>query len=71
MLTRAAKTFEHADTPDILFADLISVMRTMESKKIVPYGDWESPISAEHVISGSRELSSPRASVSHISSWPR
>ncbi|KAI5467493.1 Alpha/Beta hydrolase protein [Mariannaea sp. PMI_226] len=33
----------------------------MESKKAVPYGSWESPISLDSVVSKSWKLSSPRA----------
>ncbi|KPM36466.1 hypothetical protein AK830_g10096 [Neonectria ditissima] len=34
----------------------------MASKKIAPYGSWESPISVDSVVSKNRRLSSPRAS---------
>ncbi|CAF3447274.1 hypothetical protein FGSG_11824 [Fusarium graminearum PH-1] len=35
----------------------------MVSKKIAPYGDWESPISVESTVSKTRSLSAPRANL--------
>ncbi|KAF4950626.1 hypothetical protein FSARC_13118 [Fusarium sarcochroum] len=34
----------------------------MSSKRIAPYGDWESPISVDSIVSKTRNLSAPRAS---------
>lgn len=35
----------------------------MASKKTAPYGDWESPISVDSIVSKTRSLSAPRANV--------
>jgi hypothetical protein len=37
----------------------------MVTKKIAPYGDWNSELSSEAVTAGARSLSSPRVDVSH------
>ncbi|KAM0253499.1 hypothetical protein ACHAP5_000528 [Fusarium lateritium] len=34
----------------------------MSTRKIAPYGDWESPISVESIVSKTRRLTAPRAS---------
>ncbi|CEI64486.1 hypothetical protein FVEN_g12367 [Fusarium venenatum] len=35
----------------------------MASKKIAPYGDWESPISVDSIVSKTRSLSAPRVNL--------
>ncbi|CAG7561329.1 unnamed protein product [Fusarium equiseti] len=35
----------------------------MSSKKTAPYGDWESPISVDSIVSKTRSLSAPRANL--------